>query len=136
MNKIEHAVIQADTIIKAYMDRLNELYEKVEYERGQNSILLKCYMLNKWRSISIGEDFLGPKPKFYTGMERQKRGGHKKEIEDLEHYKSEEKRIQKTDGLIIKYESHENGKTWEIQPSHQFDSEGFQNSFKSHFLNK
>lgn len=136
MDKVNKAVMGIAKIISDNRTLLDGRYEKIEYTSGARYIHLKCYKTdNQWRFLSIGEDFLGSKPKLYTGLEYQKRGGHKKQSEDLENYHSKEKRIQETDGLIIEFKFHAEGKTGEIGPPiYQYDSNVFLDRFKSHFL--
>ncbi|HAT1811085.1 TPA: hypothetical protein I8Y95_000561 [Legionella pneumophila] len=135
MDKTSYAVNEIDKVISDNKVQLEGKYEKIEYNHQEGYIYLKCFIAhNQWRELSVGIDPLGPPPKFYTGLERQKRGGTKREIEDWENYQAKKQRIQETDGLIIKFKFHENGKTWEIAPTYHYSGTNFLEQFKSHFL--
>lgn len=135
MDKLEIAIFEINKIITVYSAALKDHYNNVDYQYDTTHITLTCELKNTQKRMIVRRDSLGSPPVFYPrGLDRQKQGGFKKEMEELERYKKKKTRIEITDGLVISFECRENGTKWERAPAYTYDEVDFKENFQSFFL--
>lgn len=136
MNKVTEAVAEINRVIGDVQERLESKYKRVVFTPHEGLVDLKCYQDDiLFRSLNVTTDHIGPAPSFPTGLEYQKKGGHRGLYDRTQEYNNKNERIKNTDGLKIVFGGNcSSNQLWNLPEIYYFERNEFLKQFSSHFF--